>query len=62
MPKAAEMSTKASEPDKVDAYMGKFQHPLAKMRLTMFYNAKDVKSQEKNLRAVITQWLRSLEK
>ncbi len=29
MPKKAEPTTKASEPDKVDAYMGKLKHPLA---------------------------------
>jgi hypothetical protein len=29
MPKKAELATKASEPDKVDAYMGKLNHPLA---------------------------------
>jgi hypothetical protein len=47
--------------EKVDDYMGKHKHPLAKVRLTMFYNATDVKSKEKNLRAVITKWLRLLE-
>jgi hypothetical protein len=29
MPKISEMTTKASEPDKVDAYMGRLKHPLA---------------------------------
>lgn len=142
MPKTAEMTTKASEPEKVDAYMGKLKHPLAKVvadlrriilstdkeigeeikwnaptffyagemkptnpkeyrryivvfnlfkkdcirlvfpsgakvkdvsgllegdyadgrRLAMFYSAQDVKSKEKNLRAVITKWLGLLEK
>jgi hypothetical protein len=41
--------------EKVADYMGKLEHPLAKVRLTKFYNAKEVKSKEKNLRAVITQ-------
>ena len=142
MPKAAEITTKASEPEKVDAYMGKLQHPLAKVvadlrriilttdkeigeeikwnaptffyagkmkptnskeyrryivvfnlfkqdcirlvfpsgakvkdttgllegdyadgrRLAMFYSSQDVKSKEKALRNVITQWLKLLEK
>jgi hypothetical protein len=142
MPKTTEMTTKPSQPGKVDAYMGKLKHPLAKVvedlrqiilstdkeigeeikwnaptffyagemkptnpkeyrryivvfnlfkkdcirlvfpsgakvkdasellegeyadgrRLAMFYNSKDVKSKEKNLRAVITKWLGLLEK
>jgi hypothetical protein len=142
MSKTAEMTTKVSEPKKVDAYIGKLKHPLAKVvqdlrkiilstdseigeeikwnaptffyagemkptnpkeyrryiavfnlfkkdcirlvfpsgakvkdesgllegdyadgrRLAMFYNSKDVKSKEKSLRAVISKWLRLLEK
>src|SRR5580704_2092725 len=31
MPRIAEMTRKASEPEKVDAYMAKLQHPLAKV-------------------------------
>jgi hypothetical protein len=142
MPKTTELASKASEPDKVDAYMGKLKHPLAKVvedlrqiilstdreigeeikwnaptfffagkmkptnpkeyrryivvfnlfkqdcirlvfpsgakvkdasgllegdyadgrRLAMFYSSKDVKAKEKTLRAVITKWLRLLEK
>jgi hypothetical protein len=142
MPKVAEITTKASEPDNVDAYMGKLKHPLAKVvadlrriilatdseigeeikwnaptffyagkmkptnpkeyrryivvfnlfkqdcirlvfptgakvkdtsgllegnyadgrRLAMFYSSQDVKSKEKALRAVITHWLKLLEK
>ena len=142
MPKTTEMTSKPSQPGKVDAYMGKLKHPLAKVvedlrqiilstdkeigeeikwnaptffyagemkptnpkeyrryivvfnlfkkdcirlvfpsgakvkdasellegeyadgrRLAMFYNSKDVKSKEKNLRAVITKWLGLLEK
>jgi hypothetical protein len=142
MPKITEMTTKASEPEKVDAYMGKLKHPLAPVvedlrqiilsthkeigeeikwnaptffysgkmkpanpkeyrryivvfnlfkqdcirlvfpsgakvkdesgllegnyadgrRLAMFYSPKDVKSKEKALRAVITKWLKLLEK
>jgi hypothetical protein len=142
MPKTTEMTTKPSQPGKVDAYMVKLKHPLAKVvedlrqiilstdkeigeeikwnaptffyagemkptnpkeyrryivvfnlfkkdcirlvfpsgakvkdapellegeyadgrRLVMFYNSKDVKSKEKNLRAVITKWLGLLEK
>jgi hypothetical protein len=142
MPKITEMTTKVSEPEKVDAYMGKLKHPLAKVvqdlrqiilstdkeigeeikwnaptffyagkmkpanpkeyrryivvfnlfkqdcirlvfpsgakvkdssgllegnyadgrRLAMFYNSKDVKSKEKALRAVVTKWLKLLEK
>jgi hypothetical protein len=31
-------------------------------RLAMFYSSKDVKSKEKTLRAVITKWLKLLEK
>jgi len=136
------MNTKASEPKKVDAYMSRLKHPLAKVvedlrqiilstdeeigeeikwnaptffyagkmkptnpkeyrryivvfnlfkqdcirfvfpsgakvkdasgllqgdyadgrRLAMFYSSKDVKSKAKALRAVITQWLKLLEK
>ncbi len=142
MPKITKMTTKASEPAKVDAYMRRLKHPLAKVvedlrqiivstqkeigeeikwnaptffyagemnptnpkeyrryivvfnlfrqdcirlvflsgakvqnasgllegdyadgrRLAMFYSAKDVKSKEKALRAVITKWLKLLEK
>ena len=142
MPKVIEMNTKASEPKKVDAYMSRLKHPLAKVvedlrqiilstdeeigeeikwnaptffyagkmkptnpkeyrrcivvfnlfkqdcirlvfpsgakvkdasgllqgdyadgrRLAMFYSSKDVKSKAKALRAVITQWLKLLEK
>ena len=142
MPKITEMNTKASEPKKVDAYMSRLKHPLAKVvkylrqiilstdeeigeeikwnaptffyagkmkptnpkeyrryivvfnlfkqdcvrlvfpsgakvkdasgllegdyadgrRLAMFYSSKDVKSKAKALRAVITQWLKLLEK
>jgi hypothetical protein len=142
MPKITEMTTKVSVPEKVDAYMGKLKHPLAKVvqdlrqiilstdkeigeeikwnaptffyagkmkptnpkehrryivvfnlfkqdcirlvfpsgakvkdasgllegnyadgrRLAMFYNSKDVKSKEKALRAVVTKWLKLLEK
>jgi hypothetical protein len=142
MPKIIEMNTKASEPEKVDAYMSRLKHPLAKVvedlrqiilstdeeigeeikwnaptffyagkmkptnpkeyrryivvfnlfkqdcirlvfpsgakvkdasgllegdyadgrRLAMFYSSKDVKSKAKALRAVITQWLKLLEK
>jgi hypothetical protein len=142
MPKTTETTTKATEPEKVDAYMSKLKHPLAKAvadlrkiilsvdreigeeikwnaptffyagqmkptkpkeyrryivvfnlfkqdcirlvfprgakvkdasgllegdyadgrRLAMFYSSKDVKSKEKNLRAVISKWLRLLEK
>jgi len=142
MAKVKEMTSKGSEPAKVDAYMGKLKHPLAKVvadlrqiilstdkeigeeikwnaptffysglmkptnpkeyrryivvfnlfkqdcirlvfpsgakvkdasgllegdyadgrRLAMFYNAKDVKSKEKSLRAVISKWLKMLEK
>ena len=142
MPKIVEMNTKASEPKKVDAYMSRLKHPLAKVvedlrqiilstdeeigeeikwnaptlfyagkmkptnpkeyrryivvfnlfkqdcirlvfpsgakvkdasgllqgdyadgrRLAMFYSSKDVKSKAKALRAVITQWLKLLEK
>ncbi len=142
MPKTTELTSKPSEPGKVDAYMDKLKHPLAKVvedlrqiilstdkeigeeikwnaptffyaggmkptnpkeyrryivvfnlfkkdcirlvfpsgakvkdasgllegeyadgrRLAMFYNSKDVKSKEKNLRAVITKWLGLLEK
>jgi hypothetical protein len=142
MPKTTEMTTKASEPAKVDTYMSKLKHPLAKVvedlrqiilsthkeigeeikwnaptffyagkmkpttpkeyrryivvfnlfrqdcirlvfpsgarvkdasgllegdyadgrRLAMFYSSRDVKSKEKALRAVITKWLKLLEK
>jgi hypothetical protein len=142
MPKIIELNTKASEPEKVDAYMSRLKHPLAKVvedlrqiilstdeeigeeikwnaptffyagkmkptnpkeyrryivvfnlfkqdcirlvfpsgakvkdesgllegdyadgrRLAMFYSSKDVKSKAKALRAVITQWLKLLEK
>jgi hypothetical protein len=142
MPKIIEMNTKASEPEKVDAYMSRLKHPLAKVvedlrqiilstdeeigeeikwnaptffyagkmkptnpkeyrryivvfnlfkqdcirlvfpsgakvkdasgllegdyadgrRLAMFYSSKDVKSKAKALRAVITRWLKLLEK
>ena len=142
MPKIVEMNTKASEPKKVDAYMSRLKHPLAKVvedlrqiilstdeeigeeikwnaptffyagkmkptnpkeyrryivvfnlfkqdcirlvfpsgakvkdasgllqgdyadgrRLAMFYSSKDVRSKAKALRAVITQWLKLLEK
>jgi hypothetical protein len=142
MPKTTETTTKATESEKVDAYMSKLKHPLAKVvedlrkiilsidkeigeeikwnaptffyagqmkptnpkeyrryivvfnlfkqdcirlvfpsgakvkdtsgllegdyadgrRLAMFYSPKDVKSKEKNLRAVITKWLKLLEK
>jgi len=31
MPKITEMTTKVSEPEMVDAYMGKLKHPLAKV-------------------------------
>ena len=142
MLKIIEMNTKASEPKKVDAYMSRLKHPLAKVvedlrqiilstdeeigeeikwnaptffyagkmkptnpkeyrryivvfnlfkqdcirlvfpsgakvkdaagllegdyadgrRLAMFYSSKDVKSKAKALRAVITQWLKLLEK
>ena len=142
MPKIIELNTKASEPKKVDAYMSRLKHPLAKVvedlrqiilsmdeeigeeikwnaptffysgkmkptnpkeyrryivvfnlfkqdcirlvfpsgakvkdasgllegdyadgrRLAMFYSSKDVKSKAKALRAVITQWLKLLEK
>ncbi len=142
MAKIFEINTKASEPKKVDAYMSRLKHPLAKMvedlrqiilstdeeigeeikwnaptffyagkmkptnpkeyrryivvfnlfkqdcirlvfpsgakvkdasgllegdyadgrRLAMFYSSKDVKSKAKALRAVITQWLKLLEK
>ena len=142
MPKIIELNTKASEPEKVDAYMSRLKHPLAKVvedlrqiilstdeeigeeikwnaptffyagkmkptnpkeyrryivvfnlfkqdcirlvfpsgakvkdasgllegdyadgrRLAMFYSTKDVKSKAKALRAVITQWLKLLEK
>jgi hypothetical protein len=142
MPRIAEMTRKASEPEKVDAYMAKLQHPLAKVvedlrqiilstdkeigeeikwnaptffyagkmkptnpkeyrryivvfnlfrkdcvrlvfpsgakvkdasgllegdyadgrRLAMFQGSQDVKSKAKSLRAVITKWLRLLEK
>jgi len=142
MPKIVEMNAKASEPKKVDAYMSRLKHPLAKVvedlrqiilstdeeigeeikwnaptffyagkmkptnpkeyrryivvfnlfkqdcirlvfpsgakvkdasgllqgdyadgrRLAMFYSSKDVKSKAKALRAVITQWLKLLEK
>jgi hypothetical protein len=142
MPKIIEMNTKASEPEKVDAYVSRLKHPLAKVvedlrqiilstdeeigeeikwnaptffyagkmkptnpkeyrryivvfnlfkqdcirlvfpsgakvkdasgllegdyadgrRLAMFYSSKDVKSKAKALRAVITQWLKLLEK
>jgi hypothetical protein len=31
-------------------------------RLAMFHNSKDVKSKEKALRAVVTKWLKLLEK
>jgi len=142
MPKIIEMNTKASEPKKVDAYMSRLKHPLAKVvedlrqiilstdeeigeeikwnaptffyagkmkptnpkeyrryivvfnlfkqdcirlvfpsgakvkdasgllqgdyadgrRLAMFYSSKYVRSKAKALRAVITQWLKLLEK
>jgi hypothetical protein len=142
MPKIIELHTKASEPEKVDAYMSRLKHPLAKVvedlrqiilstdeeigeeikwnaptffyagkmkptnpkeyrryivvfnlfkqdcirlvfpsgakvkdasgllegdyadgrRLAMFYSSKDVNSKAKALRAVITQWLKLLEK
>jgi hypothetical protein len=142
MAKIIEINTKASEPKKVDAYMSRLKHPLAKVvedlrhiilstdeeigeeikwnaptffyagkmkptnpkeyrryivvfnlfkqdcirlvfpsgakvkdasgllegdyadgrRLAMFYSSKDVKSKAKALRAVITQWLKLLEK
>lgn len=142
MPKIIDMNTKASEPKKVDAYMSRLKHPLAKVvedlrqiilstdeeigeeikwnaptffyagkmkptnpkeyrryivvfnlfkqdcirlvfpsgakvkdtsgllegdyadgrRLAMFYSSKDVKSKAKALRAVISQWLKLLEK
>ena len=142
MPKIIEMNTQASEPKKVDAYMSRLKHPLAKVvedlrqiilstdeeigeeikwnaptffyagkmkptnpkeyrryivvfnlfkqdcirlvfpsgakvkdasgllqgdyadgrRLAMFYSSKDVRSKAKALRAVITQWLKLLEK
>jgi hypothetical protein len=142
MPKIIGMDTKASEPEKVDAYMSRLKHPLAKVaedlrqiilssgeeigeeikwnaptffyagkmkptnpkeyrryivvfnlfkqdcirvvfpsgakvkdasgllegdyadgrRLAMFYSSKDVKSKAKALRAVITQWLKLLER
>ena len=142
MPKIIELNTKASEPEKVDAYMSRLKHPLAKVvedlrqiilstdeeigeeikwnaptffyagkmkptnpkeyrryivvfnlfkqdcirlvfpsgakvkdasgllegdyadgrRLAMFYSSKDVKSKAKALRAVISQWLKLLEK
>jgi hypothetical protein len=142
MPKIVEMTTKASEPEKVDAYMGRLKHPLSEVvqdlrqiilstnreigeeikwnaptffyagkmkptnpkeyrryivvfnlfkqdcirlifpsgakvkdasgllegdyadgrRVAMFYSPKDVKSNEKALRAVITKWLKLLEK
>ena len=142
MPKIIELHTKASEPEKVDAYMSRLKHPLAKVvedlrqiilstdeeigeeikwnaptffyagkmkptnpkeyrryivvfnlfkqdcirlvfpsgakvkdasgllegdyadgrRLAMFYSSKDVKSKAKALRAVITRWLKLLEK
>jgi len=142
MPKIIELHTKASEPEKVDAYMSRLKHPLAKVvedlrqiisstdeeigeeikwnaptffyagkmkptnpkeyrryivvfnlfkqdcirlvfpsgakvkdtsgllegdytdgrRLAMFYSTKDVKSKAKALRAVITRWLKLLEK
>jgi len=142
MPKIAEMTSKASEPDNVDAYMDRLKHPLARVvedlrqiilstdkeigeeikwnaptffyagkmkptnpkeyrryivvfnlfkkdcirlvfpsgakvkdasgllegdyadgrRLAMFYSSKDVKSKEKALHAVITKWLKLLEK
>ena len=142
MPKIIGLDTKASEPEKVDAFMSRLKHPLAKVvedlrqiilstdeeigeeikwnaptffyagkmkptnpkeyrryivvfnlfkqdcirlvfpsgakvkdasgllegdyadgrRLAMFYSSKDVKSKAKALRAVITQWLKLLEK
>jgi hypothetical protein len=31
MPKTREMTSKASEPEKVDAYMGRLKHPLTKV-------------------------------
>ncbi len=142
MPETKEMTTAPSEPDKVDAYMARLKHPLAKVvadlrgiilsthkeigeeikwnaptffyagkmrptnpkeyrryivvfnlfkqdcirlvfpsgakvndasgllegdyadgrRLAMFYSSRDVKSKEKALRAVITKWLKLLEK
>ena len=142
MPKAAEVTTKPSEPEKIDAYMTTLKHPLANVvadlrriilathkeigeeikwnapaffyagkmkptnpkeyrryivvfnlfkqdcirlvfpggaklkdtsgllegdyadgrKLAMFYSSQDVKSKEKALRAVITQWLKLLEK
>jgi hypothetical protein len=31
MPKITEVTTKASEPEKVDAYNGRLKHPLAKV-------------------------------
>jgi len=31
MPKAREMTTKASEPDKVEAYIGNLKHPLVQV-------------------------------
>jgi hypothetical protein len=142
MGKTIEVMTKASEPEKVDAYIAKLKHPLTKVvkdlrqiilstdkeigeeikwnaptffyagkmrptnpkeyrryivvfnlfkqdcirlvfpsgakvkdasgllegdyadgrRLAMFYNSKDVHSKEKALRAIITKWLKLLEK
>ena len=142
MLKTKEITIKASEPEKVDAYMSKLKHPLTKVvadlrkiilsthkeigeeikwnaptffyagkmkptnpkeyrryivvfnlfkqdcirlvfpsgakvedksgllegdytdgrRLAMFYSAKDVKSKEKDLRAVIRRWMKLLEK
>ena len=142
MPRIIELNTKASDLEKVDAYMSRLKHPLAKVvedlrqiilstdeeigeeikwnaptffyagkmkptnpkeyrryivvfnlfkqdcirlvfpsgakvkdasgllqgdyadgrRLAMFYSSKDVKSKAKALRAVITQWLKLLEK
>ena len=142
MLKTKEITIKASEPEKVDAYMSKLKHPLTKVvadlrkiilsthkeigeeikwnaptffyagkmkptnpkeyrryivvfnlfkkdcirlvfpsgakvedksgllegdytdgrRLAMFYSPKDVKSKEKNLRAVIRKWMKLLEK
>ena len=142
MPKTTEITSKASDPEKVDAYMSKLKHPLTKVvadlrkiilsthkeigeeikwnaptffysgkmkptnpkeyrryivvfnlfkkdcirlvfpsgakvedksgllegdyadgrRLAMFYSAKDVKSKEKDLRAVIRRWMKLLEK
>jgi hypothetical protein len=142
MPRVTELTTKPSDPGKVDAYMSKLKHPLARVvqqlreiilatnkeigeeikwnaptffyagkmkptnpkeyrryivvfnlyqqdcirlvfpsgakvndssgllegdyadgrRLAMFHNSKEVKSKEKSLRAVITKWLKLLEK